>query len=183
MRLVNAEKRKNTCENEIGFDKEKQGEMGKDEEKSCPLYNTLTHPSCISYQASRVYIPTVCAIFPQWWIKHPRTRRQNITHIFYLQKYQIEAEASILVPLFNQLIKHWYRKKYWYLWREHCLLSSFHLSVADKKNLLKCFQIFYAFIESQEPRSIRCEKYCSFAGNTNVNGYSICNECIRNYVR
>lgn len=56
--LVNIEKRKNTCENEIGFDKEKQGEMGKDEEKSRPLYNTLTHPFCISYQArlrKRVY--------------------------------------------------------------------------------------------------------------------------------
>lgn len=44
MRLVNVGKGESMCENEIGFDKEKQGEMGKDEEKSRPLYSTLTHP-------------------------------------------------------------------------------------------------------------------------------------------
>lgn len=56
---MNVEKRKSICENGIGFDKEKQGEVGKDEEKSCPRYNMLTYPSSHIKLALRAYTYTM----------------------------------------------------------------------------------------------------------------------------
>jgi len=71
------------CENEIGFDKEKQGEMGKDEEKSRSLYSTLTHLPCISYQASFSCISThrLYNISVMMDKERPRTRGRNITSL------------------------------------------------------------------------------------------------------
>lgn len=158
--------------------------MEKDDEKSRPLYNTLTHPSCISCQASRVYILTVCAIFPQWWIKRPRTRGWNITHEFLYINYETQAEAPIL--LFNQLIKHWYHKIMIFVKRTLFAIDISFIDSREKATASKCFRNFLcAYRKLGAPSHRRRGKYIYLPsyGKHKRNRHLICNEWIRNYVR
>lgn len=173
--------------------------MGKDEEKSRPLYNTLTHSSCISYQARSFtcsHTHRFPAIFPQWWIKSVQELVYGILRMYFLYTNIKLERHRYPAPSFNRLIKHWYRKILIFvkriLWRYLPSIFAIHLPAAEKTpRLLWYFQNFWCADKKKElrvsiVRGTSWKKRVSFIfcrKHKHNRRHLICNEWIRNYVR